>query len=74
MSLSTDPLRSFFGLFGFYYALQFLSLSDATVITFLTPSVTAVSGAVFLREKLRMAELYSARKCEWHSSITLLNT
>ncbi|EIM83818.1 uncharacterized protein STEHIDRAFT_62256 [Stereum hirsutum FP-91666 SS1] len=44
----------FFGLFGIYYSLQYLSLSDATVLTFLTPSLTAIVAAVFLGEKLSL--------------------
>jgi len=40
----------FFGLFGVYYSLQYLSLSDATVLTFLAPSATAVAGYFLLGE------------------------
>ncbi|KAG8738350.1 hypothetical protein FRC10_006957 [Ceratobasidium sp. 414] len=40
----------FVGLFGLYYSLQYLSLSDATVLTFLLPTVTAAFGFLFLRE------------------------
>jgi len=40
----------FFGLFGFYYSLQYLSLSDCTVLTFLAPMCTAVTGALILKE------------------------
>ncbi|GJE93527.1 DMT family transporter [Phanerochaete sordida] len=42
----------FFGLFGVYYSLQFLSLSDATVLTFIAPMCATVTGAVFLGESL----------------------
>ncbi|KAI0337871.1 DUF6-domain-containing protein [Trametopsis cervina] len=42
----------FFGLFGVYYSLQYLSLSDATVLTFLAPMFTIVTGALFLGEKM----------------------
>ncbi|TFK18110.1 hypothetical protein FA15DRAFT_628299 [Coprinopsis marcescibilis] len=42
----------FFGLFGIYYSLQYLSLSDATVLTFLSPLCTAVAGALLLGETL----------------------
>lgn len=41
----------FFGLFGIYYSLQYLSLSDATVLTFLAPLCTAVAGALLLGEQ-----------------------
>ncbi|KAF5338804.1 hypothetical protein D9758_012094 [Tetrapyrgos nigripes] len=47
----------FFGIFGIYYALQYLSLSDATVLTFLAPLCTSISGAIFLNEKLTKREL-----------------
>ncbi|KAI0776970.1 drug/metabolite transporter [Trametes elegans] len=40
----------FVGLFGTYYALQYLSLSDTTVLSFLTPMTTAISGALLLKE------------------------
>lgn len=41
---------SFFGLFGIYYSLDYLSLSDATTLTFVTPVCTGIFGAVFLSE------------------------
>ncbi|KAG8711589.1 hypothetical protein FRC09_020517 [Ceratobasidium sp. 395] len=40
----------FFGLFGLYYSIQYMSLSDATVLTFLAPTITAALGFLFLRE------------------------
>ncbi|KAJ1303806.1 hypothetical protein OPQ81_008228 [Rhizoctonia solani] len=40
----------FFGLFGLYYSLHYMSVSDATVLTFLAPTVTAAFGFLFLRE------------------------
>ncbi|KAG8692199.1 hypothetical protein FRC08_009945 [Ceratobasidium sp. 394] len=40
----------FFGLSGLYYSLQYMSLSDATVLTFLSPTVTAALGYLFLGE------------------------
>lgn len=49
------PTR-FFGLFGVYYSLQYLSLSDATVLTFLGPLFTGVTGALFLKEKFTLKE------------------
>jgi len=49
----------FFGLFGIYFSLQFLSLSDATVITFLAPLLTAFSGAFFLGEKFSRREVFA---------------
>ena len=38
------------GIFGLYYSLQYLSLSDATVLQFLSPVFTAIGAAVFLHE------------------------
>ncbi|OLL26877.1 putative transport protein [Neolecta irregularis DAH-3] len=40
----------FFGLFGVYYSLMYLSLSDATVITFLAPLFTGLLGRCILNE------------------------
>ncbi|KAL0565467.1 hypothetical protein V5O48_016556, partial [Marasmius crinis-equi] len=39
------------GIFGVYSALQWISLSDATVLTFLAPLTTAMAGSIFLKEK-----------------------
>ncbi|KAI0629271.1 DUF6-domain-containing protein [Trametes polyzona] len=47
----------FVGLFSLYYSLQYLSLSDATVLQFLAPIFTAISGAVLLREPLSWREV-----------------
>ena len=49
----------FFGLFGSYYSLQFLSLSDATVLAFLSPTVTGILAAVFLKEPYTPKEAIS---------------
>ncbi|KAF8174539.1 drug/metabolite transporter superfamily, partial [Pholiota molesta] len=46
----------FFGLFGIYYSLEYLSLSDATVLTFLAPMCTAIAGALLLGEKFTRRE------------------
>ncbi|KAF5375925.1 hypothetical protein D9615_008259 [Tricholomella constricta] len=46
----------FFGLLGIYYSLQYLSLSDATVLTFLAPLCTGISGAMFLKERYSKRE------------------
>ncbi|EIW58655.1 DUF6-domain-containing protein [Trametes versicolor FP-101664 SS1] len=46
----------FVGIFSLYYSLQYLSLSDATVLQFLAPIFTAISGAVLLREPLSWRE------------------
>ena len=47
----------FFGLCGIYFSLQYLSLSDATVLTFLVPIFTGFSGALFLKEPFSLREL-----------------
>ncbi|KIM44304.1 hypothetical protein M413DRAFT_378885 [Hebeloma cylindrosporum] len=49
-------IGGFVGVFGIYYSLQYLSLSDATVITFLAPTFTAISGALFLGEGFKLRE------------------
>ncbi|TFK63953.1 drug/metabolite transporter superfamily [Pluteus cervinus] len=54
--LAFRGFSGFFGLFGIYYSLQYLSLSDATVLTFLAPLCTAAAGAVFLKEKFGYRE------------------
>ena len=60
--LAQTVSRRFFGLFGVYYSLQYLSLSDATVLTFLVPMCTAMAGAVFLGENFPRREAFSGRK------------
>ncbi|EED84233.1 predicted protein [Postia placenta Mad-698-R] len=46
----------FMGLFGSYYSLQYLSLSDATVLQFLAPMCTAVVGALVLKEEFKRSQ------------------
>ena len=62
----------FFGLFGVYYSLQYLSLSDATVLTFLAPMFTCVTGAVILKEDFHWKQAVAG--CEfpisWQSAYT----
>ncbi|SPO32169.1 uncharacterized protein UTRI_02726 [Ustilago trichophora] len=48
----------FFGLFGLYYSLQFLSLADATVITFLGPLATGLLGYLVLGEPFTLRETF----------------
>ncbi|KAF8327215.1 drug/metabolite transporter [Cantharellus anzutake] len=50
-------VSGFFGIFGIYYSLQFLSLSDAVAITFLSPTCIAISGWLFLKEQSTLKEL-----------------
>ncbi|KAG1748146.1 integral membrane protein DUF6 [Suillus lakei] len=43
-------ISGFLGLCGLYLSLQYLSVADATVLTFLTPLTTAIAGCVLLKE------------------------
>jgi len=49
-------LTGFVSLSGMYFSLHHLSLSDATVLTFIAPILTGFSGAVFLKEPLSLRE------------------
>jgi len=42
-----------------YYSLQYLSLSDATVLTFLSPLTTGMAGALLLKESFSRKEAFS---------------
>ncbi|KAF2636246.1 hypothetical protein P280DRAFT_435399 [Massarina eburnea CBS 473.64] len=46
----------FVGLFGLYYSLTWLEISDATVITFIIPTMTALVCFVWLREPFTINE------------------
>ncbi|KAI1492023.1 hypothetical protein F5X96DRAFT_628975 [Biscogniauxia mediterranea] len=46
----------FFGLFGLYYSLSYLEISDATAITFLVPTWTAIVCFVWLKEPYGVQE------------------
>lgn len=46
--LTTRGALGFFGIFGMFYSLKYLPLSDATVITFLAPSVAGYSSHLLL--------------------------
>lgn len=48
--------RRFIGIFGVYYALQYLSLSDSIVLTFLAPLSSAIAGPLILKEKFKKGE------------------
>ncbi|OJA11334.1 hypothetical protein AZE42_04936 [Rhizopogon vesiculosus] len=43
-------IAGFIGLTGLYWSLQYLSVADTTVLTFLTPLTTALAGWIFLKE------------------------
>ena len=65
--LMNSPHRhhSFFTLSGMYFSLQYLSLSDATALTFISPILTGFSGAVFLKEALSFQETFSGCMCSY---------
>ncbi|KAI0704437.1 EamA-like transporter family-domain-containing protein [Cerioporus squamosus] len=58
--LAFRGLAGFMGLFGTYYALQYLSLSDTTVLSFLTPMATAIAGALLLKEDLTIKQVLAS--------------
>ncbi|KAI3400017.1 hypothetical protein diail_4851 [Diaporthe ilicicola] len=43
-------VSGFFGIVGIWSAIKFLSLADASVVTFLTPSIVGFYSAIFLRQ------------------------
>ncbi|KAK6510071.1 hypothetical protein TWF481_004784 [Arthrobotrys musiformis] len=47
----------FFGVFGLYYSLTYLDVSDATVITFLAPSVAGFACYLILKEPFTKTEM-----------------
>lgn len=49
----------FIGLFGLYYSLSYLEISDATAISFLVPTWTAILCYVWLKEPYRIQEAVS---------------
>ncbi|KAL1696767.1 hypothetical protein GGG16DRAFT_42858 [Schizophyllum commune] len=49
----------FFGIFGLYFSLQYLSLSDATVLSFLAPLTTGIVGALILKEPFTRKQLFA---------------
>ena len=53
---------SFVGLAGMFFSLQHLSLSDATVLTFVAPILTGFLGAIFLKEPFSLREMFSGCK------------
>ncbi|SJL06659.1 related to Probable transport protein YPL264C [Armillaria ostoyae] len=53
----------FVGLSGVYYSLKYLSLSEATVLTFLTPFTTTISSAIFLGETVTAGYLVAGSFC-----------
>ena len=54
-----------------YFSVQYLSLSDATVITFLSPTVTAFLGYVLLKENFSKKEAFAGS--EYFNLITMIH-
>lgn len=50
-------LAGFFGVFGMYYSLLYLSLSDATVITFLAPGLACWACSILIDEPFTRIEM-----------------
>ncbi len=46
----------FCGMFGIYYSLKYLSLSEVTVLIFLAPFMTAILGVVILGERIGVGQ------------------
>lgn len=46
---------------GGYYALEYLSLSDATVLQCLVPTCTTITAAIILKEKLSWKQFLAGR-------------
>ncbi|KAF2127430.1 hypothetical protein P153DRAFT_368726 [Dothidotthia symphoricarpi CBS 119687] len=53
-------VSGFFGVFGMYYSLQYLPLSDATVITFLAPSLACWACSYLINEPFTRMEQIAA--------------
>lgn len=48
----------FFGVFGSYFSLMYLSISDSVLISFLSPSLTIILAWIVLREKVHSYEAF----------------
>ncbi|KAI6012208.1 hypothetical protein EDC04DRAFT_735753 [Pisolithus marmoratus] len=53
-------IAGFFALFGTYYALQYLSLGDVAVLTFVGPIFTGIAGRLFLGESYSKREAFAS--------------
>ncbi|KAG1748173.1 hypothetical protein EDB19DRAFT_1905225 [Suillus lakei] len=54
-------ITGFFGICGLYLSLQYLSVADATVLTFLAPLTTAVAGCVLLKEAYSVTQAIAGK-------------
>lgn len=50
----------FFGVYGMYYSLQYLPISEATVITFLAPTVACWACSILIKEPFTRMEQIAA--------------
>jgi drug/metabolite transporter (DMT)-like permease len=50
----------FIAICGMYWSLQYLSVADATVLTFLKPLTTALAGWIFLKEGYSIKQGFAA--------------
>ncbi|KAF8495943.1 hypothetical protein F5888DRAFT_511455 [Russula emetica] len=50
---------AFIGLTGLYLSLEHLSVSDANILTFITPILLGFSGPAYLKESLSLREMLS---------------
>ncbi|RYC56515.1 hypothetical protein CHU98_g9700 [Xylaria longipes] len=57
--LAMRGTAGFIGLFGLYYSLSYLEISDATAVSFLVPTWTAILCYVWLGEPYRIQEAFS---------------
>jgi drug/metabolite transporter (DMT)-like permease len=60
MLLVARGLTGFFGIFGLYYSLQYLAVSDAIVLTFLAPGLASYGCYLFLREPFPLSAQYAS--------------
>ncbi|KAI0728302.1 hypothetical protein C8Q72DRAFT_918240 [Fomitopsis betulina] len=58
--LALRGFLGFIGLAGNYLSLQYLSVSDATVLQFLTPMCVGVAGALLLKEHLTRGQIVAS--------------
>ncbi|GME49606.1 Drug/metabolite transporter [Neofusicoccum parvum] len=58
--LALRGFGGFFGVFGMYYSLLYLPLSDATVITFLAPSLACFACSILIKEPFTRMEQIAA--------------
>ncbi|KAJ8597259.1 DUF6-domain-containing protein [Rhizopogon salebrosus TDB-379] len=53
-------ITGFIAICGMYWSLQYLSVADATVLTFLKPLTTALAGWIFLKEGYSIKQGFAA--------------